>query len=101
MATKNEPGRFDCYANAAPDEPMFILLARDAAAPDVVEAWARGREWQIDNGLKPESDRPMVAEARLCASAMRVWRKANRPAPAHLPASPAGGSPALPGVHDT
>lgn len=29
MGTKNNPGEFDCYANAAPDEPMFILLGRD------------------------------------------------------------------------
>lgn len=29
MGTKNNPGAFDCYANAEPDEPMFVLLARD------------------------------------------------------------------------
>ena len=26
---KENPGRFDCYANALPDEPMFVLLARE------------------------------------------------------------------------
>jgi len=30
MATKKNPGEFDCYANAGPDEPMFVLLARVA-----------------------------------------------------------------------
>ena len=25
MGTKNEPGEFDCYAAAEPDEPMFII----------------------------------------------------------------------------
>lgn len=29
MGTKSNPTQFDCYANALPDEPMFILLARD------------------------------------------------------------------------
>jgi hypothetical protein len=77
MGTKNNPGDFDCYGNALPDEPIFILLARDPAAPDVVEAWARGREWQINQGIKPESDRPMVQDALACADAMRDWRKAN------------------------
>ena len=32
MATKNNPGKFDCYTNAEPDEPMFILLGRDPVA---------------------------------------------------------------------
>jgi hypothetical protein len=79
MGTKNNPGEFDCYANAHPDEPMFVLLARDASAPASVEEWANKRQQDIDDGIKPESDRPMVAEARRCAEAMRAWRKANRP----------------------
>lgn len=36
MGTKNNPGTFDCYANAAPDEPMFVLLGRDKHAPLLV-----------------------------------------------------------------
>ena len=40
MSTKNNPGNFDCYANAAPDEPMFVLLARDPIAPILVRIWA-------------------------------------------------------------
>lgn len=43
MATKNNPGPFDCYANAGPDEPMFILLGRDALAPSLVRLWAHAR----------------------------------------------------------
>lgn len=77
MGTKNNPAEFDCYANALPDEPMFILLARDPAAPDIVEQWARGREWQINSGKKPETDRQMVAEALECAAKMREWRNQN------------------------
>lgn len=72
MATKNDPGPFDCYANAEPDEPMFILLGRDADAPGLVELWADVRE---DNG----EDADKVAEARKLAEDMRTWRTANRP----------------------
>ncbi len=67
MATKNNPGKFDCYANALPDEPMFILLGRDRHAPDLVRAWADSRE-------KAGEDPVKVAEARQCADAMDRWR---------------------------
>lgn len=40
MGTKNNPGKFDCYAKADPDEPMFILLGRDPLAPSLVLMWA-------------------------------------------------------------
>jgi hypothetical protein len=43
MGTKQNPGPFDCYAAAAPDEPMFVLLARDPLAPALVREWARQR----------------------------------------------------------
>ena len=26
MGTKNNPGKWDCYANAEPDEPMIKLV---------------------------------------------------------------------------
>ena len=78
MGTKNEPGEFDCYANAEPDEPMFVLLARDASAPASIEEWAEKRAQDIRDGVKPESDWPMVKEARECAGAMREWRKRHR-----------------------
>ena len=78
MGTKNQPGDFDCYGNAEPDEPMFILLARDAAAPELVESWANRRLAMIHNGEKPESDKAMITEARQCAEAMRKWRRENR-----------------------
>lgn len=77
MGSKDEPGSFDCYANALPDEPMFILLARDISAPELVEKWAEDRMRGIVLGLKPKSDLPMVDEAQQCAKNMREWRKAN------------------------
>jgi hypothetical protein len=77
MGTKNNPGKFDCYASALPDEPMFILLARDPGAPKLVETWADDRMEQIMLGVRPQSDLPMIEEALLCARAMREWRKSN------------------------
>ena len=43
MGTKSDPGRYDCYANARPDEQMFILLDRDPLAPYLVSIWSKVR----------------------------------------------------------
>ncbi len=69
MGTKNNPGQFDCYHNAAPDEPMFVLLARDPLAPILVEAWAALRDL-----MRPEHGQK-VAEALACAQDMRDWKR--------------------------
>lgn len=66
MGTKNNPGKFDCYFNAKPDEPMFILLGRDPFAPQLVELWATLR-------LLKGEDPAKVAEAQDCAASMRDW----------------------------
>src|SRR4029077_7277869 len=67
MGTKNNPGKFDCYRAAEPDEPMFVLLARDPMAADLVETWALGRE------LVEGEDSPKAKEARECAKQMGEW----------------------------
>lgn len=67
MATKANPGQFDCYEKAEPDEPMFVLLARDKHAPALVWLWAVLRELDQE---KPEK----VEEARLCAVNMIEWQ---------------------------
>jgi hypothetical protein len=43
MATKNNPGKFNCYERAGPDEQMFVLLDRDPLAPFLVSIWAKIR----------------------------------------------------------
>lgn len=78
MSTKQNPGKFDCYENALPDEPYFVLLARDPQAPKLIEAWARDRRSRVMNREAPESDSAMVAEAEDCARQMRQWREANQ-----------------------
>lgn len=70
MGTKAEPGAYDCYAHAEPDEPLFVLLARDAYAPVVVEQWA---DWATVKGDTEKAD-----EARALASEMRSWRAEHR-----------------------
>lgn len=66
MGTKNNPGDFDCYHAADPDEPMFILLGRDKHAPTLVWLWAALRELDGEDPAK-------VAEARECCAAMIDW----------------------------
>lgn len=93
MATKANPGQFDCYANAAPDEPLFVLRAKDPVAPALVRAWAYLRAGNplgafvaMENAhaafeksgrelLPLESDKSI--EAQHCANAMEEWRKLN------------------------
>lgn len=67
MGTKNKPGSYDCYKNAEPDEPMFVLLGRDPTASFVVSFWVVLRQ-QLG-----EKDEAMLAEARACADAMAEW----------------------------
>lgn len=89
MATKNNPGDYDCYANAAPDEPLFVLKSTDVTAPHLVRAWAflragmliaakaemdRALEKLVDVGkpCKPMDD-PKLHEAIKCAAQMQAW----------------------------
>lgn len=77
MGSKINPGKFDCYANALPDEPMFVLLARDPYAPLLVSLWADLREKEIHDGTRPQSDFKMIDEAGECAESMKQWRRDN------------------------
>jgi hypothetical protein len=92
MGTKNNPGKFDCYANALPDEPMMVLLGRDPLAPFLTQIWAMIRAGNREEVRKtfnelivgpqssvyvlhPESEKAL--EASDCALGMMEWRKAN------------------------
>jgi len=75
MGSRNNPGSYDCYDAAEPNEPMFILLGRDRDAAIVVKLWAMLRLQQIDLGLRPETDRTQVAEALRCATEMEIWHR--------------------------
>lgn len=69
MATKNNPGEFDCYENADPDEPMFVLLGRDPAAFCAVVLWIKLR---IAMG-KNKPDDAKILEAKTCGQKMEDW----------------------------
>jgi hypothetical protein len=77
MGTKEKPGKFDCYEKALPDEPMFVLLARDPDMPRLIREWAYRRTKAIDDGERPETDRVLVDEAYHCAYDAIEWRKVN------------------------
>lgn len=66
MGTKLNPAPSDCYAKAEPDEPLFVLLARDKHAPALVWMWAVLREL---DGEDPQ----VVIEARECVAEMMAW----------------------------
>ena len=70
MGTKNNPSKFDCYANAKPDEPMFILLGRDPAAAMAIVVWVKIR---LEMGATVEDEH--IAEARECARTMEDYCK--------------------------
>ncbi len=74
MGTKNNPAPFDCYANAADDEPMFVLLARDKAAAVTVADWIAHRVRMNLNA----TDDAQITEAYDCLRDMIAWREANR-----------------------
>lgn len=89
MATKIEPGEFDCLAALADDEPYFLLRANDELAPDIVRQWAETYKLQkeIDNarasgrgqGPEPLTERQQrkYEEALACADTMEQWKEAN------------------------
>lgn len=70
--TKNKPGKYDCYKKAEPDEPMFILLARDPLAPILVNLWAQLQK------TREGWDLAKTKEAEACAHAMRTWKQERR-----------------------
>lgn len=73
MGTKMDGDR--CYDAAMPNEPMFVLLARDESSPKLVRQWAAIRQSLISAGLKPETDLAQVNEAFALADRMETWRR--------------------------
>lgn len=85
MGTKTNPGKYDCLSKLEPDEPYFVLMARDPLAARLVDLWASlshgtpaGARQFFDELLKiamPEQLQPAakVAEAYRCAASMEAW----------------------------
>lgn len=64
----SEPG--SCLSKARDMEILFVLLARDAAAPVAIRAWVQER---LRLGKNSGSD-PQILEALECARAMELQR---------------------------
>lgn len=93
MGTKNNPGKFDCYEKADPDEPMFVLLGRDPMAAHLVSIWSKLRYGDheaaftvfmslrklVDEDLgyprDYANDVEKAQEAMECSLAMFEWQK--------------------------
>ncbi len=74
MGTKNDPGKFDCYADAQDDEPMFTMLARDPLAAKIVRDWAERYSTMIGcDPLPHQNDK--ANEAYAVADSMEKWRR--------------------------
>jgi hypothetical protein len=92
MGTKNNPGYYDCWEKAEPDEPLFVLLARDPLAPFLVSIWSKIRMGDIQAanvvfetmmtrvGLNwtAEPDAAKATEAIECSLAMFRWQEEKR-----------------------
>jgi hypothetical protein len=76
MADEIDP----CLVKREPGEPMFILLARDSAAPDTIEDWCMRRYAEIRSGARPDTpqERAHIDEVLAKVAVFRAWRKANR-----------------------
>lgn len=60
----------DQTGKVAEDEPVFLLRAKDALAPEVVDFWA----WRLEeNG----GDQVAIDAAREHANKMKEWQKQN------------------------
>ena len=79
MSTKNNPGDYDCYENAEPDEPMFVLLARDQDASATVRSWAYAYAKRKFRPGAPKRVYKKYDEARRCADDMDRWRSSHKP----------------------
>ncbi len=57
-----------CLAKSQPGEPVFILVARDKLAPQLVEDWAK-------RGVAIGVNNEKVMEAFRLADEMRIWQE--------------------------
>jgi hypothetical protein len=70
IKTKELSDPTSCINVAHDDELVFVLLARDLAAPGAIRHWADAR---VNLGKNKETDAQIV-EARACASRMDITR---------------------------
>lgn len=78
-STKAEPGPFDGFERAEPDEPIFTLRSADSLAADLVMLWCEQRRAAILAANFSDERRTaeliQVREAEEISFAMTEWRK--------------------------
>jgi len=75
MGTKQNPGKFDCYARAAPDEPYFVLLGRDPMAALTVAIWRKLRDVRRRAGPHKVEDAEQIDEAEAVMRDMEIYAR--------------------------
>lgn len=70
MRKRDELTTHGCLSKALDDEMLFVLLARDAAAPVAIKAWVDER---VRLGLNQPGD-SKITEALECAADMKAQR---------------------------
>ncbi|MES2415138.1 MAG: hypothetical protein V4614_15130 [Pseudomonadota bacterium] len=70
MGTRRNPGKYDCYHAAHPNEPMFILLGRDRFGASLVRYWVAARN-ALSGGSRQETEK--LLDASVCSSDMKKW----------------------------
>jgi hypothetical protein len=89
MGTKNNPGKFDCYEKAEPDEPRFTLIGRDRFASGLVKLWAAFKEGDIYQAISEfyelsqlmcglPVDLDQIEEAINCANEMQKYKDVHK-----------------------
>ena len=72
MRKRDELSRPDsCMSRARQDEMVFVLLSRDAAAPETIRYWANQR---VRLG-KNKPDDAQIVEAMACAAVMELEKR--------------------------
>lgn len=72
MGTRNNPGMFNCYASALPDEEVFTVLGRDPATPATIRFWVAER--QRLGKVVTMDDQQRMREALVVADRAEDWR---------------------------
>ena len=72
MGTKNEPGKYDCYAKLEPDEPYFLLRGKDPVAWLLVDLWCSLRKAMAGDDFSPAYVEKLN-EAKSCAESMKLY----------------------------
>lgn len=73
MARRRRSIEYDCLSKLEPDEPCFVLIGRDRAAPASIKVWATLWLQEISLKLRPETDRAQVTQALKIARDMEIW----------------------------